>query len=61
MLCERTTREVEQERRYVEMMNDQAVNGSDYRDKEEDGVPRFDDSSTDIMQVVSQPRGADFK
>lgn len=59
LLCERPTREVEQERRYIEQMNDQAVNGSDYRDKEEDGVPRFDDSVTAIEQVTA--RAADFK
>ncbi len=54
LLCERPTREVEQDKRYVEMMNDQAVNGSDYKSDEEDGIPRFDDSVTAIERVTAE-------
>lgn len=62
LLCERPTREVEADRRFVEQMNDAAMNGTSYTDEQADGIPRFDDSETRVEQVVAQrASGADFK
>lgn len=59
LLCERPTRDVERDAEFAQMRSDQAVNGSDYKNDETDGVPRFDDSVTAIEQVTA--RDADFK